>query len=413
MEKICVYTCITGNYDDLQEIKNKEPGIDYYCFTNNNNIKSNTWNVVYIEDNNLDNTRLARKIKVLGHPLISENYDISIWVDGFISEMHINDFIHNECQLDKYDFICFKHSKRNCIYEEAKECINQGKDDPELIKKEIEFLKKENYPKNNGLIESTVLIRKHNIESVKNTMSIWFDMILNYSKRDQLSLNYAIYKVNPKVQIVDLNVFDNKYFIFLKHKNLAFDKIYTIYYDTGSGFNENSRSDLLYVHENGNLIIELELKQDVNRIRIDLCEMQGVLLNIKKLKNIDVNNISFVDWLKVDDQYVSLSDPQIIINDIYKKGDKISLKINLSLVDNDTLYEIMYNNIQNYIFENKKLNLDICNLKNINSDLSLKNKKITEKCNEITKKYDDIINSKRWKLVSKINLNKGDSNEKK
>lgn len=413
MEKICVYTCITGNYDDLQEIKNKEPEIDYYCFTNNKNIKSNTWNVVYIEDNNLDNTRLARKIKVLGHPLISENYDISIWVDGFISEMHINDFIHNECQLDKYDFICFKHSKRNCIYEEAKECINQGKDDPELIKKEIEFLKKENYPKNNGLIESTVLIRKHNIESVKNTMSIWFDMILNYSKRDQLSLNYAIYKVNPKVQIVDLNVFDNKYFIFLKHKNLAFDKLYTIYYDTGSGFNENNRSDLLYVPENGNLIIELELKQDVNRIRIDLCEMQGVLLNIKKLKNIDVNNISFVDWLKVDDQYVSLSDPQIIINDIYKKGDKISLKINLSLVDNDTLYEIMYNNIQNYIFENKKLNLDICNLKNINSDLSLKNKEITEKCNEITKKYDDIINSKRWKLVSKINLNKGDSNEKK
>lgn len=406
MEKICVYTCITGDYDNLQEIKNKESGIDYYCFTNNKNIKSNTWNVIYIEDNNLDNTRLARKIKVLGHPLILENYDISIWVDGFISEMHISEFIHNECQLDKYDFICFKHSKRNCIYEEAEECINQGKDDPKLIKAEIEFLKEQNYPKDNGLIESTVLIRRHNVESVKDTMKLWFNMILNYSKRDQLSLNYAIYKTNPKVQIVDLNVFNNKYFIFIKHKDLTFDKIYTIYYDNGLGFNENNRSDLLYIHKNKDLIIKLKLKQDANRIRIDLCEMKGVILNIKELKNINSNSITFIDWLKIDDQYVSLNDPQIIIDNFYKKNEEIYLKLNLSLIENDTLYEIMYNRIQDYMLENKKLNSDILKLKSVNDDLNTKN-------NELTKKYNNIINSKRWKLVSKINLKKGAKNEKK
>ena len=50
MGKICVYTCITGDYDNLIEIKNKEKNIDYYCFTNNKSIKSNTWNVIYIKE---------------------------------------------------------------------------------------------------------------------------------------------------------------------------------------------------------------------------------------------------------------------------------------------------------------------------------------------------------------------------
>ena len=42
MNKICVYTCITGNYDNLIEINNIEEGIDYICYTNNKEIKSKT-----------------------------------------------------------------------------------------------------------------------------------------------------------------------------------------------------------------------------------------------------------------------------------------------------------------------------------------------------------------------------------
>ena len=75
MNKICVYTCITGDYENLKEIEKKESGIDYYCFTNNRNIKSNTWNIVYIESDELSNVELARKTKILGHDIIN-NYDI-------------------------------------------------------------------------------------------------------------------------------------------------------------------------------------------------------------------------------------------------------------------------------------------------------------------------------------------------
>ncbi len=93
MKDICVYTCITGNYDNLNEIKNPEKNIDYFCFTNNPNLTSTTWKVIQIQDNTLDNIRLARKIKILGHDRI-KNYKIAVWTDAdIIWQKSISDFV--------------------------------------------------------------------------------------------------------------------------------------------------------------------------------------------------------------------------------------------------------------------------------------------------------------------------------
>lgn len=78
--KICVYTCITGNYDKVNEIKLKEPDIDYYLFTNNKKIKSKTWDVIYINSDTLDDAKLSREIKIIGHDIIRNGYDISVWM---------------------------------------------------------------------------------------------------------------------------------------------------------------------------------------------------------------------------------------------------------------------------------------------------------------------------------------------
>ena len=59
--KLCVYTCITGSYDKVCEIKVKEAGVDYYLFTNNKKITSKTWNVVYVEDKSISDQLLSRK----------------------------------------------------------------------------------------------------------------------------------------------------------------------------------------------------------------------------------------------------------------------------------------------------------------------------------------------------------------
>ena len=171
--KICVYTCITGDYDEVKEFPQlKEEQIDYYLFTNNKKIKSNFWHVIYIENNDLDNIRLARKIKVLGHEIL-EDYDITVWLDGAsYARRKISEFIAECCDLKQYSLVGFKHRERDCIYEEALECVKVRKDKKEIIEQQMKKYQNENYPNHNGLIESTVMVRKNKDQVLKDTMKL-------------------------------------------------------------------------------------------------------------------------------------------------------------------------------------------------------------------------------------------------
>ena len=123
MKKICAYTCITGDYDDLNEIENKEKNVDYLCFTNNKKLKSNTWKIIYIEDEKLDNQRLSRKIKMLSHPYIKDNYDISVWMDAsVVFKKSIIDFVNK--YLKNNSFAAFKLILETAYTKKLKPVIN-------------------------------------------------------------------------------------------------------------------------------------------------------------------------------------------------------------------------------------------------------------------------------------------------
>ena len=48
------------------------------------------------------------------------------------------------------------------IYEEAKACISLGKDSREVIREQINRYRSEGYPKNIGMVETGIMLRKHN-----------------------------------------------------------------------------------------------------------------------------------------------------------------------------------------------------------------------------------------------------------
>ena len=83
MNNKVIYTAIIGGYDELIEPSFKPKGWDFICFSDRP-LKSKTWKV----KDNLplyeDNTRTARKHKLLAHRLFP-NYDFSLWIDGNIN----------------------------------------------------------------------------------------------------------------------------------------------------------------------------------------------------------------------------------------------------------------------------------------------------------------------------------------
>lgn len=234
MRKV-IYTAIIGDYDNLEEPTYIPPGYDFICFTDQKLHKPDSvWNIKQVLPLYGDNTRTARKYKVLPHRYLSE-YDVSIWVDGNelivgdVSELE-NKFLKNSNMAIYNHMSCW--DKRNCLYQEAATILNFGainmtktpskgvlnyKDNPTVIKHQVERYRNEGYPDNNGLIVSGVMYRKHNSADVINCMEAWWDEIKYGSKRDQLSFNYAAWKTETEFNWINQDIRDDGYMLEVKH----------------------------------------------------------------------------------------------------------------------------------------------------------------------------------------------------
>lgn len=231
-EKGVVYTAIFGDYEPLLDPKIINENLDYICFTDNPNITSDIWNIKIIPEfidnfdfkddsgnkisfKDLDYTRQARAIKSLPHMFLKE-YDFSMWVDaGFLIVGDIISFVN---RYTKKDFLGVTHSVRHCIYDEANEVLRLNIDDNERILKQIKKYENDNYPKNNGLIESGLLFRRHNNPKIIKVMEDWFNEILNFSKRDQISFNYVAWKNNLDFDLANMYCTRNPYFHHYFHR---------------------------------------------------------------------------------------------------------------------------------------------------------------------------------------------------
>lgn len=216
--KICVYTCILNDYDKLIEPFIVSKGIDYICFTNTE-IVSKNWKCIKINlDKDLTISKNCRKYKILPH-LFLKDYDLSIWIDGNILikdnlYSFINTYIQNKITV-------FNHNstidKRNCIYEEYKAINKLKKDKSGLASIQIFKYRSENYPENNGLLCSGILIRKHNDKEIIKLMEEWWNEVKNFSHRDQLSFNYVVWKNKLEINYINQDIRKNKYFYIKKH----------------------------------------------------------------------------------------------------------------------------------------------------------------------------------------------------
>ena len=86
--KTVIYTAITSNYDSLKQIRNQNQNFDLICFTDNPNLRYNSynWNIYPIPNDLLQFSKIKqqRLLKILPHKYLSK-YDISIWIDGNIT----------------------------------------------------------------------------------------------------------------------------------------------------------------------------------------------------------------------------------------------------------------------------------------------------------------------------------------
>lgn len=206
MEKV-IYTAIMGVYDQLKDPTVITPGWHYICYTNNRDLKSNIWEIVFV---NFQNVKQVRRHKII----VPFQYQLSIWVDASIEiRCDLNDFV---AKYHTSNFTLMKHPHRSCVYAEAEACIVRKKDKAEVIHTQMKTYRKLKYPYNRGMVATGLLIRNH-CQEVVMFCERWWNEVNIHSKRDQLSFNFTTF-INPiKYNLISFDVLQDEFKLHLHH----------------------------------------------------------------------------------------------------------------------------------------------------------------------------------------------------
>ena len=192
--KIVIYTAIANNYDSLKLPEVLEHEFDYVVYTNNSLPDTGVWQVRPFPIELNDPIRKCRYVKTHPHQLF-KNYDLAIWIDSSFMIIDTLSSDVKEFKASNKEVAAIPHPFRTNIYDEANACIINSRDCVKLIKKQINFYQRLGF-KHNDLIESNFMM--FNLENPKTSkfLDTWWSQIDKFSRRDQLSLNYALRQHN-------------------------------------------------------------------------------------------------------------------------------------------------------------------------------------------------------------------------
>ncbi|XP_008466626.2 probable hexosyltransferase MUCI70 isoform X1 [Cucumis melo] len=159
------------------------------------------WRVVVVRDLPFADQRLNGKIpKMLGHRLFP-NVKYSIWVDSK-SQFRRDPLGVFEALLwrSNSELAISQHGARSSVYDEAGAVVKKHKATPEEVDVQIKQYRHDQFPDDkrfNGhkaLAEASVIVREHS-PVVNLFMCLWFNEVVRFTSRDQLSFPYVLWRL--------------------------------------------------------------------------------------------------------------------------------------------------------------------------------------------------------------------------
>ena len=220
-KKKVMYTCLTGGYDVLPLYEYFDYSWDYVCFTDNPNLlkmkRYGAWKIRPLEFSELDNQLNNRWHKTHPHMLFPD-YDESIYIDSNISVL--TSWLFDKISEKNMKLVIPIHYGKDCIYDEIKAVLKYKLASAESVKKIYDFLISEEFPRHYGLNENNIIFRRHHDKEIIMINEEWWNFICDYTRRDQLSLAYVLWKhgIKPREIGIENARIDKENFLFLGHR---------------------------------------------------------------------------------------------------------------------------------------------------------------------------------------------------
>ncbi|MBO6169300.1 MAG: DUF616 domain-containing protein [Bacteroidales bacterium] len=188
-ERIAVYTSFFGAYDQLREPLMHPDNIDYFIVTDQAVPEGSLWKRVPLQvvpDGLASDPILANRWCKMHPHLLFPEYAFSVYVDANI--WVLSDLTPLTAGLGRFPVAMFRHKKRDCVYAEVEAAIRQGKGAPEALQAHEALLRSHGVPTHWGLLEASVIARRHQDPVCVELMEAWWESFSANSRRDQISL---------------------------------------------------------------------------------------------------------------------------------------------------------------------------------------------------------------------------------
>jgi hypothetical protein len=202
--RLVVYTSVLGPGRALPEVPvARESAADFLCFTDDPGLRSDTWEVVLVRPRLPgDAVRSERYLKIVGHPALA-GYDRTLWVDPGLELLAAPETFVGEWLADAH-VAAPLHTFYPSVLAEAQACIDLGKDDHLRVFEQLAHYVQTAAAALDANPHWTALLARRRTQTTETAMALWWEHVLRYSRRDQLSFNVAMTEAGVWVASVPL-----------------------------------------------------------------------------------------------------------------------------------------------------------------------------------------------------------------
>jgi hypothetical protein len=203
--RLVVYTALVGPKEQLNNPLDGLPAgatsdldLDFVCVTDNRALRSDVWRFVYLPTGHLPPEKLSRRPKALPHDYFADA-EYSLYIDNTVTLRRLpqaSDLVTE----GPYLFRAFRHATRSTLQQEADAVAMLGYDDISTICAQLDFYaSRVALDDITPLTTATVLLRSHHHETVRRFGTLWWESLLAFSKRDQLSIDFALQQAGAQI----------------------------------------------------------------------------------------------------------------------------------------------------------------------------------------------------------------------